>query len=142
MLFRSRHEEARQAYERAVALSPGLAGAWMGLANALLALERTAPAMEASERAITLAPEVSPIVMCRVEALTRVGRGAEAHALIAGHVARNPGDHEARSVLLFALNYGLHDAASITAAHREFGASLPPPSPPTQPHDQIGRAHV
>ena len=135
LLASKRNEEARKAYERAVQLAPELAGAWMGLANALLALERTEDALRASERAISLAPEVSPIVMSRVEALTRAGQGAQAHALIAGHCQRNPDDFTARSVMLFALNYGVDDPAQVTAAHRAFGASLPAPDPPRLPHD-------
>ena len=135
LLTSKRHEEARKAYERTVALAPTLAGGWMGLSNTLLALERTDEALSASERAISLAPDASLIVMSRVEALTRAGRGTEAHALMAGHCARNPHDFAARSVMLFALHYGTDDPASVTAAHRAFGASLPAPEPPRLPHD-------
>jgi len=130
LLSCKRHMEARAAYTRAVELSPNMAGAWMGLASANLALERTDEALVASERAITLDPVNPPIVRCHVEALTRVGRSAEATALAESHARRHPEDFESQSVMLFAQNYLLRDPAQVADAHRAFAKHLPAPEPP------------
>ncbi|MFM7807069.1 MAG: tetratricopeptide repeat protein, partial [Planctomycetota bacterium] len=133
LLTAKRYREASEAYARAVGLAPQMAGAWMGLANAHLALEHTDLALQASSRAIAMAPHESQIVTCHVEGLTRAGRQAEAHALLQAHVRDRPDDTDAQSVLLFAMNYGLDDPGEVVAAHREFGARLPRPDPPTLP---------
>ena len=130
LLSCKRYLEARSAYTRAIELGANIAGMWMGLANANLALERTDEALAASERAITLDSESPPIVQCRIEALTRAGRDAEATSLAEAHLQRHPDDFESHSVMLFAKNYRSCDPAQHIQAHRAFASRLPAPAPP------------
>jgi len=75
------HEEALQAYEKAIQIDPESARAWMGKGNALLSLKRYNESMEAYERAVEILngsqkddPEDAEAWWLKAESLDSMGR--------------------------------------------------------------------
>ena len=133
VLLRTGHvQEAMRCWDAALALDPGLALAWMGMASAQFAADDTTRAIEAGERGLALAPDWMDLVRNHSNALARAGRLDDAVALLDGFLARHPGEADLRSNLLLNLQYRAHDPAMVLAQHRAFGASLPPPQPPVR----------
>lgn len=75
LLKRLYPEEAAQAYQRALALQPGLYNVWFNLANALLKLGKREEAIAALQRTLALNPDVSAARHLLLS-LTEEGRGA------------------------------------------------------------------
>ena len=102
-----RHQEAASAYEKAIALKPGLAAAYSNLGLALIELGRAEDAIASFDKAIALGPDNAEAFFGRGNALRKVQRLTDALSSYDTAIEIKPDYTEAytnRGLALCALN--------------------------------------
>jgi tetratricopeptide (TPR) repeat protein len=80
---RGKHEEAIQAYDRAIELDPKLVPAWVGKGYALGRLGKNEAAMQAFDKAIEINPQNAIVWRLKGIILKKLGRNTESQAAYA-----------------------------------------------------------
>ena len=113
---------ALECHQRVVALQPGFAKGWYNFGLTLSLCGRYTEALACHERAIAAAPAYTKGWYGRAQALHQLHRLPEAIAAYEKFLGLEPGNHEARSYRLFALNHtdGL-TREQLFAEHVAFG---------------------
>jgi protein O-GlcNAc transferase len=122
--------EGIAAMRRATALDPSSEDGWLNLTAALIVTGDVQAAAEAAGAGLANHPDSASLASNRAIALARAGRTDAALEGIEGFLAGHPRSHDLRSNMLLMLQYTERAPEAILAAHRAFGASLPPPQPP------------
>ncbi len=73
-----RFAEALESYDRALAIVPDFAEAWLNRGNTLQRLDRLTEALESDDRALAIRPDISETLLNRGNILQQLGRLAEA----------------------------------------------------------------
>ena len=107
-----RSEEALACYDRALALNPQVAAAWLNKGLPLTSLGRFEEALASYDRALDIAPQYAKAWTNKGNALERLGRHGEALASYDRTLAANPQDAEVwnnKGIMLMRL--GRHEEA-------------------------------
>lgn len=119
-----RFEEALPVCQHAVDVEPRSLGAQLNLASTLAELRRLDEAIVRFEAASTLFPSDQGLQLDLAACLLLAGRVPEAIRILRRSLDHNPRAIDARSALLFALNFSCESAAQLRAEHEQFGAAL------------------
>jgi tetratricopeptide (TPR) repeat protein len=90
LMNRNRYDEARQAVEQAIAIEPADADYHALLAQLLMHEKDWPGALNAASRGLACDPDSNDCANLRAMALVKLGRKAEANAVIASALARDP----------------------------------------------------
>ena len=121
-----RVSEARDAFERAVALAPGYGAARYGFAAVLCAQERAEEALVQADEAARLGVQHRELVLTRARALVQLDRYNEAEATLTAQLAKQP--HDVESQFLLAQLRQVRGDADCARGFRE--AAARPDAPP------------
>ena len=125
-----RFHEAIDCQRRALELTPGLADAWLGLANAQTASGDLGAAVDSHRRAIDADPTRAMPHHDLGTTLYKLGRIEEAIACFRRALTIEPSLPEAWTGLLFCLSHDARaDAPALFEEHRRFGAQFDAPVP-------------
>ncbi len=121
-----RVSEARDAFERAVALAPGYGAARYGFAAVLCAQERAEEALVQADEAARLGVQHRELVLTRARALVQLDRYNEAEATLTAQLTKQP--HDVESQFLLAQLRQVRGDADCARGFRE--AAARPDAPP------------
>lgn len=122
LLELGQYDECIQLAHRCVALQPTNPDAHLHLLSCLRRAERHVAAADAASAAIARFPDHSALLLRRAEALSELGRGAEAAELLSQAVFHKPADLELAWALAAQANYLYPpDRAAILARIRNVG---------------------
>ena len=102
----NRYEEAFAAYDKALSIKPGSAGAWLGRGNVYLDLKRYDEAFAAYDKALSIQPDLAEAHHGRANILHALARNEEALSAVNRAIKLDPIDaqaHLSRSLVLLTL---------------------------------------
>ena len=121
-----RVSQAREAFERAVALAPGYGAARYGFAAVLCAQERAEEALAQADEAARLGVQHRELVLTRARVLVQLDRYSEAESTLTAQLAKQP--HDVESQFLLAQLRQVRGDADCARGFRE--AAARPDAPP------------
>ncbi len=119
-----RFAEAEAHFRRAVALNPGYAEAYNNLGTALMKQSRLTEAEASFRQAIALSPAYAEAHSNLGILLREMCRLPEAEAIFRNALALNPGNAKMHQNLIFTMDFGKFDAASLQAERKRWAQRL------------------
>lgn len=116
--FMGQYEQARQAYERALAINPAFGPAYLGRARATLGLNPRADVLNDLNRAVQYAPDFAEAYVARAEYLTAQGKPVAALADLETARSLNPNSPQLQVALANAYLALGRNAEALEAAQR------------------------